>query len=101
MPAPLGPSVDQQRPGMPGLRAIAVSQDIDAALRGWDYKSGVVQARLAKGADGRQGIQMRVDLRVLQMQTNARPARTPPRDHATSFDYLPPQPRGATPARRA
>jgi hypothetical protein len=65
-----------------------VSQDIDAAMRGWEYKSGVVQARLAKAADGRQVIQMRVDLGVLQMEVAGRPDGTRPHNFASYFDYL-------------
>jgi hypothetical protein len=65
-----------------------VSQDIDAALGGWEYKPGVVQARLVKGGDGRQVIQMRVDLGVLQMETAGRPDGSRPHDYATYFNYL-------------
>jgi hypothetical protein len=64
-----------------------VSQDIDAALRGWEFKSGV-QARLIKAADGRHVIQMRVDLGILQLETTGRPDGTRPYNVATYFDYL-------------
>ena len=50
-----------------------MNQDIDAALEGWDFKAGVVQARLVQARNGRQVIQMRVDLGVLQIETGARP----------------------------
>ena len=33
---------------------LTMSQDIDAALKGWDFKSGVVQARLVQAGEGRQ-----------------------------------------------
>jgi hypothetical protein len=65
-----------------------VSQDIDAAMRGWEYKPGVVQARLAKAADGRQLIQMRVDLGLLQIETTGRPDGTRPHGFANYFEYL-------------
>src|SRR5262245_20874933 len=42
--------------------AIGVKQDIDFILEGWEYKPGMVQARLVQAAGGRQVIQMRVDL---------------------------------------
>jgi UvrB/UvrC motif-containing protein len=65
-----------------------VSQDIDAALRGWDYKPGGPQARLTRAADGRQVIQMRVDLGVLQMETAGRPDGARPHNFDTYFDHL-------------
>src|SRR5207244_8327488 len=52
-PSKLKLSVWFDSPG-PGWEAGAtVNQDIDAAMRGWDYKPGVVQARLVQAGDGR------------------------------------------------
>ncbi len=65
-----------------------MSQDIDAALRGWDYKPGVPQARMVQARDGRQVIQMRVDLGILQLETTGRPDGTRPHGHVTYFDYV-------------
>jgi hypothetical protein len=65
-----------------------VSQDIDSALHGWDFKPGVVQARLIQATDGRQVIQMRVELGVLQLEPNGRPDGQRPHGHLTYFDYL-------------
>ncbi len=65
-----------------------MSQDIDAALRDWDYKPGVVQARLVEAGDGREVIQLRVDLGVLQLETTGRPDGTRPHDCPTYFEHL-------------
>jgi hypothetical protein len=65
-----------------------MSQDIDGALQGWEFKPGVVQARLVQAAGGRQVIQMRVDLGILQIETADRPDGTRPHGFATYFDYL-------------
>jgi hypothetical protein len=65
-----------------------MGQDINAALEGWDYKPGVVQARLVQTRNGRQVIQMRVDLGVLQMETTDRPDGARPHGCATYFEYL-------------
>jgi hypothetical protein len=65
-----------------------MSQDIDAAVKGWDFKPGVVQARQVQASDGRQVIQMRVDLGLLQIETSNRPDGTRPHGYATYFDYL-------------
>jgi hypothetical protein len=72
-----------------------MSQDIDAALRGWEFKPGVVQARLVQGKEGRQIIQMRVDLGILQIETTNRPDGTRPHGFPTYFEYLKQQARVA------
>lgn len=64
------------------------NQDIDTALQGWEFKPGVVQARLVQARDGRQVIQMRVDLGVLQIETAGRPDGQRPHGYPTYFDYL-------------
>jgi hypothetical protein len=65
-----------------------VSQDIDAALEGWDFNPGMVQARLVQASDGRQVLQLRIDLGILQLETSDRPDGTRPAGCATFFDFL-------------
>ncbi len=65
-----------------------MGQDIDRALSGWDFKPAVVQARLVDASDGRQVLQMRVDLGILQMELTGRPDGSRPHGFATYFDYL-------------
>jgi hypothetical protein len=65
-----------------------MSQDIDAVLRDWDYRPGVVQARITKAGDGRQIIQMRIDLGMLQLETVDRPDGTRPHGLPTYYQYL-------------
>ncbi len=65
-----------------------MGHDLDRALRGWDFKPGVVQARLVDAGDGRQVLQMRVDLGVLQMELSGRPDGSKPHGFATYFQYL-------------
>jgi hypothetical protein len=65
-----------------------MNQDIDRAIEGWDYKPGTVQARLVKAQDGRQILQLRVDLGILQMETAGRPDGSRPHGFATYFEYL-------------
>jgi hypothetical protein len=65
-----------------------VSHDIDAALRDWEYQPGTVQARLVEAADGRQVIQLRLDLGILQLETSGRPDGTRPHGQPTYFHYL-------------
>ena len=65
-----------------------VNQDIDNVLRDWEFKPGVVQARLVDAPGGRQVIQMRVDLGVLQLEVDARPDGAHPHGHDTYYEYL-------------
>jgi hypothetical protein len=67
---------------------MTMNQDIDNALEGWEYKPGMVQARLVQAGNGRQIIQMRVDLGVLQIEASDRPDGTRPHGCPTYFEYL-------------
>lgn len=69
-------------------RADVVKQDIDFILEGWEYKPGMVQARLVQAAGARQVIQMRVDLGVLQLESSGRPDGVKPHGHMTYLAYL-------------
>jgi hypothetical protein len=48
-------------------------QDIDFILRQWPYQPGVVAARMIPASDGREVIQMRLDLGLVQMEVTGRP----------------------------
>ena len=60
-----------------------MNQDIDYILRGWDFKPGIVQDGKVQARDGRQVIQMRADLGVLQLETQGRPDGAQPHGHDT------------------
>lgn len=78
-----------------------MNQDIDAALEGWEFKTGVVQARLVQARNNRQVIQMRVDLGVLQIETEGRPDGSRPHGQTSYFDYLRQQARVAARAKQS
>ncbi len=63
-------------------------RDIDRLLNEWPYKAGDVSARLVKAADGRQVLQMRVEMGLLQMEVANRPDGQRPGGADTYFDYL-------------
>jgi hypothetical protein len=63
-------------------------RDIDTVLRGWKFRPGEVNARLVKARSGREVIQMRVDMGLLQMETDLRPDGTRPHGAETYYDYL-------------
>jgi UvrB/uvrC motif len=62
--------------------------DIDRILRQWPYEPGEISARLINAADGREVLQMRVEMGVLQLETVGRPDGERPGGEATYFDYL-------------
>jgi hypothetical protein len=69
---------------MPRRRA----QHIDHILGDWAYDSETVSVRIVPGADGRDVIQMRVDMGILQIETTGRPDGLRPEGFETYYDYL-------------
>jgi hypothetical protein len=63
-------------------------KDIDDLLSEWPYEPGEVMARLVKAGNGREVVQMRVDMGVLQMECEGRPDGSKPEGAETYFDYL-------------
>jgi hypothetical protein len=63
-------------------------RDIDSLLKNWDFQPGEVNARLFRARDGREVLQMRVDMGVLQMETELRPDGARPHGAETYYDYL-------------
>lgn len=63
-------------------------RDIDSLLRSWEYHPGEVTARLVKTRSGRQVLQMRIDMGVVQMETDLRPDGRRPNGAETYYDYL-------------
>lgn len=63
-------------------------RDLDTLLRDWAYRPDEVLARIIKGSDGRQIVQMRIDLGILQMELTDRPDGQRPHGERTYFDYL-------------
>ncbi|MBI2808805.1 MAG: UvrB/UvrC motif-containing protein [Planctomycetes bacterium] len=61
---------------------------MDFILKDWEFKPGVAQARLIQARDGRQVIQLRIDLGLLQLETTGRPDGARPHGHATFFEHL-------------
>ena len=54
-----------------------MSPDIDAILRSWEYQSDSVQARITRAGDGREVVQLRLDLGLMQMELDSRPDGRP------------------------
>lgn len=61
--------------------------DISHLLEKWDYKPGQVVVRKFKTRNGKEKIQLRVDLGLLQMNAEGRPDGKQPFGHPSLFDY--------------
>jgi hypothetical protein len=67
---------------------MARRHDIDRVLQEWPYQPGEISARLVRAADGREVVQMRVEMGLLQLETEGRPDGMRPKGARTYFDYL-------------
>lgn len=63
-------------------------QDLDHVLRKWPYQPGVIGARLVTARNGRQVLQMRLEMGLLQMEIGGRPDGQTPQGSETYLDYL-------------
>jgi hypothetical protein len=50
-----------------------MSLDINTILKEWPHEPGMIKVRKISGFDGRDKLQLRIDLGVLQMETSGRP----------------------------
>ena len=64
------------------------SEHIDEILRDWEYEPYSLSVRIANGADGRNMLQMRIDMGILQLEMEGRPDGTRPEGSDTYLDYL-------------
>jgi hypothetical protein len=64
-----------------------MSKDLTKLLQDWQYDPDQVMVRLVKGDDGRDKIQLRVDLGVLQMERDGRPDGLHPEGHQSWLEY--------------
>lgn len=62
--------------------------DIDRVLREWAFTPGRPLVRRVVGSDGRDLLQMRVDMGLLQLETSGRPDGERPEGFVTYYDYL-------------
>jgi hypothetical protein len=52
---------------------ISMSLDLNTVLRDWPHEPGMIKVRKVAGLDGREKLQLRIDLGVLQMEITGRP----------------------------
>ena len=61
---------------------------LDDLLNGWDFDPNNLNVRIVKGKDGRDVLQMRVDMGILQLETTARPDGTVFDESETYLEHL-------------
>ena len=64
-----------------------MSKDLALILGGWEYNPNEVTVRRILGMDGREKIQMRLDLGILQMETEGRPDGRTPHGYESLLEY--------------
>ncbi len=67
---------------------MARRHDIDRILKEWPYEPGEISARVVRATDGREVLQMRVEMGVLQLEIEGRPDGQRPSGAETYYDYL-------------
>jgi len=67
---------------------VSKKKHIDDVLCDWPFEPGRLSARVVAGEGGRDVIQMRIDLGVMQMETSGRPDGTRPGGSETYYDFL-------------
>jgi hypothetical protein len=63
-------------------------KDIDHVLHDWPFEPGSISARLVRAEDGRDVLQMRIEMGVLQMEATHRPDGERPGGADTLLDHL-------------
>lgn len=63
-----------------------MSQDISHVLAGWDFDPHELNVRVISGNDGREWIQMRIDLGLIQMAVDGRPDGKRPNGYESLLD---------------
>lgn len=61
--------------------------DLRTILEGWDYEPGKISVRRIVGRDGHEKIQTRIDLGVLQLETEGRPDGRRPHGYESLLEY--------------
>ncbi len=64
-----------------------MNKDIGPILDGWDYRPDEVTVRKVAGADGREKIQLRLELGLYQMEMAGRPDGARPHGHDSLLDH--------------
>jgi hypothetical protein len=67
--------------------ASEMSLDLNDLLRDWPHEPGMIKVRKILGSDGKEKIQLRIDLGLIQMETKGRPDGLEPHDCESLLEY--------------
>ena len=62
-------------------------KDISSVIEGWDYEPNDINVRIIRGLDGKEKIQLRLDLGLMQMEIDGRPDGKRPYGKESFLDY--------------
>ncbi len=65
-----------------------ISKDITPILEGWEYVPNEIVVRRIHGLDGRDKVQLRIDLGLMQMELDGRPDGQRPHGKESLLDYF-------------
>src|SRR5437588_9019687 len=55
------------------MLSYSMSLDLNTILKDWPHEAGAIKVRKVTGLDGREKLQLRIDLGLLQMEMDGRP----------------------------
>src|SRR5215212_8238786 len=64
-----------------------MSLDLNDLLRDWPHEPGQLKVRKITGSDGREKLQLRIDLGLIQMETSGRPDGKAPHGCESLYDF--------------
>lgn len=64
-----------------------MSLDLNDLLRDWPHEPGMIKVRKILGSDGKEKLQLRIDLGLIQMETKGRPDGVEPHDCESLLEY--------------
>lgn len=64
-----------------------MSLDLNDLLRDWPHEPGQIKVRKILGSDGKEKLQLRIDLGLIQMETSGRPDGLEPHDCESLLEY--------------
>ncbi len=74
-------------PGVSGISTL-MNHDLTPFLDEWPYQPGQLTARIVRGLDGSDKVQVRLDLGILQLNADGHPAGNPPPGYPSLLEYL-------------
>src|SRR5678815_2585758 len=64
-----------------------MSLDLNDLLRDWPHEPGMIKVRKILGTDGKEKLQLRIDLGLIQMETSGRPDGQEPHNCESLLEF--------------